>query len=52
VVKLNAFRDGTRNASQLALHRLRADRRQTVVRRLTDTAPLLVSDFSTVVGID
>ena len=34
VVKLNALRDGTRNVSQLAAHRMRADRRQTVVRVL------------------
>jgi glycosyltransferase involved in cell wall biosynthesis len=36
VVKLHAFRDGTRNVYQLALHRMRADRQQVVVRRIAD----------------
>lgn len=34
-VKLNAFRDGTRNMSQLAMHRMRADRRPVVIRRIS-----------------
>lgn len=36
VVKLNAFRDGTRNFSQLALHRMRVERRRVLVRKLSD----------------
>lgn len=34
VVKLHAFRDGTRNLAQLVQHRMRAERHQVVVRRL------------------
>lgn len=37
VVKLNAFRDGTKNISQLAAHRMRAERRKVVVRKLADS---------------
>ncbi|WP_084796082.1 glycosyltransferase family 2 protein [Pseudonocardia asaccharolytica] len=37
MVKLNAFRDGTRNVSQLAGHRMRARRQLVVVRRLADS---------------
>lgn len=39
VVKLNAVRDGTRNLTQLTAHRLRADRRPTLVRTVVDPEP-------------
>mgnify|MGYP001168696735 CR=1 FL=1 len=42
VVKLNAFRDGTRNVSQLAAHRLRADRRKRLIRPLPSSAKPVV----------
>jgi glycosyltransferase involved in cell wall biosynthesis len=48
VVKLNALRDGTRNLSQLAMHRMRAERRQVVVRKLADS---VVVAMPTPVGI-
>lgn len=39
VVKLNAVRDGTRNLTQLTAHRLRADRRPTLVRTVAVPGP-------------
>jgi glycosyltransferase involved in cell wall biosynthesis len=39
VVKLNAVRDGTRNLTQLTAHRLRADRRPTLVRTVIHPVP-------------
>jgi glycosyltransferase involved in cell wall biosynthesis len=38
VVKLKAFRDGTRNLGQLVEHRMRAERHQVVLRRLDGAA--------------
>lgn len=52
VVKLNALRDGTRNISQLAAHRMRAQRRQVVVRNLADSmADSVVAVMPTPAGL-
>jgi glycosyltransferase involved in cell wall biosynthesis len=52
IVKLNAFRDGTRNISQLAAHRMRAERRKVVVRKLADSmAETMAVTMPTPVGL-